>query len=42
MPVEEKMLRAHYVVWTEAGMDVHAQQVYRIVPAGESSGGKFA
>ena len=32
MPVEEKMLRAHYVVWTEAGMDVHAQQVYRIVP----------
>ena len=33
MPVEEKMLRANYVVWTEAGMDVHAQQVYRIVPA---------
>jgi dephospho-CoA kinase len=32
MPVEEKMLRSHYVIWTEAGMDVHAQQVYRIVP----------
>jgi len=32
MPVEEKMLRANYLVWTEAGMDVHAQQVYRIVP----------
>jgi dephospho-CoA kinase len=32
MPIEEKMLRADYVVWTEAGMDVHAQQVYRIVP----------
>ncbi|MCX8090586.1 MAG: dephospho-CoA kinase [Verrucomicrobiae bacterium] len=32
MPIEEKMLRANYVVWTEAGMDVHAQQVYRIVP----------
>ena len=33
MPVEEKMLRSNYVIWTEAGMDVHAQQVYRIVPA---------
>jgi len=32
MPAAEKMLRANYVVWTEAGMDVHAQQVYRIVP----------
>lgn len=32
MPIEEKMLRANYVIWTEAGMDVHAQQVYRIVP----------
>ena len=28
------MLGAHYVIWTEAGLDVHAQQVYRIVPAG--------
>ena len=32
MPVEEKMLRSNHVIWTEAGMDVHAQQVYRIVP----------
>jgi dephospho-CoA kinase len=32
LPVEEKMARSHHVVWTEAGMDVHAQQVYRIVP----------
>src|ERR1051325_5267869 len=32
MPVEGKMLRANYVLWTEAGMDVHAQQIYRIVP----------
>ena len=32
MPAEEKMLRSNYVIWTEAGMDVHAQQVYRIVP----------
>lgn len=33
IPVEEKMLRAHHVIWTEGGMDVHAQQVYRLVPA---------
>lgn len=32
MPAEEKMLRSNYVIWTEAGMDVHAQQIYRIVP----------
>ena len=32
MPIEEKMLRSHHVIWTEAGMDVHAQQIYRIVP----------
>lgn len=32
LPVEEKMARSDYVVWTEAGMDVHAQQIYRIVP----------
>ena len=32
LPVETKMLRSNYVIWTEAGMDVHAQQVYRVVP----------
>jgi len=32
MPIEEKMARSNHVIWTEAGMDVHAQQVYRIVP----------
>jgi dephospho-CoA kinase len=32
MPIEEKMARAHHVIWTEGGMEVHAQQVYRIVP----------
>ena len=32
LPVEAKMLRSNYVIWTEAGMDVHAQQVYRVVP----------
>jgi dephospho-CoA kinase len=31
-PIAEKMVRANYVIWTEAGMDVHAQQLYRIVP----------
>lgn len=31
-PVEKKMELAHYVVWTEAGLDVHAAQLARIVP----------
>jgi len=31
-PIAQKMARADYVIWTEAGMDVHAQQLYRIVP----------
>lgn len=30
-PIEEKMTRSDYVVWTEAGRDVLAQQLYRIV-----------
>ena len=34
MPAAEKMARADYVVWTEAGLDVHAQQLERIVPRG--------
>lgn len=32
MPIEEKMSRANHVIWTEGGMDVHAQQVYRLIP----------
>jgi dephospho-CoA kinase len=32
LPIAEKIARAHYVIWTEAGMDVHAQQLYRVVP----------
>ena len=32
MPIEQKMARSDHVIWTEGGMDVHAQQVYRIVP----------
>lgn len=32
LPIKEKMAGSHHVIWTEGGMDVHAQQVYRIVP----------
>jgi len=32
MPVEKKTLRADYVVWTEAGVDVHEEQLKRIIP----------
>jgi dephospho-CoA kinase len=31
MPIEEKLLRSHYVIWTEGGMDVHGQQLDRIL-----------
>jgi len=30
--VDKKMLLADYVVWTEAGVDVHEEQLKRIVP----------
>ena len=30
-PIEQKMTHAHYVVWTEAGLDVLAAQVDRII-----------
>ena len=30
-PVEQKMAKANYIVWTEAGRDVHAQQLERIL-----------
>jgi len=30
-PVETKMARADYVIWTEAGLDVHAAQLERIL-----------
>ena len=30
-PVEQKMARADYLVWTEAGLDVHAAQIDRIL-----------
>ena len=31
LPVEEKLSRSQFVVWTEGGLDVHAEQVDRIV-----------
>ena len=30
-PVEQKMAKANYIVWTEAGRDVHAQQLELIL-----------
>ena len=27
MPIEEKLLHSHHVVWTEGGLDVHARQI---------------
>jgi dephospho-CoA kinase len=32
LPVEKKIARADYVIWTEAGLDVHAAQLERIIP----------
>jgi dephospho-CoA kinase len=32
MSVKKKMLLADYVVWTEAGVDVHEEQLRRIIP----------
>ncbi len=31
LPVESKMVKADYVIWNEAGLDVHAQQLDRIL-----------
>jgi dephospho-CoA kinase len=44
-PIEQKMARAQHVVWTEARLDVHDQQLDRIVPrnqprTGESLGSR--
>jgi dephospho-CoA kinase len=30
-PIEQKITKAEYVVWTEAGLDVHAAQLQRIM-----------
>jgi dephospho-CoA kinase len=31
MPVEQKIARADFVVWTDGGLDLHAQQIGRIL-----------
>jgi dephospho-CoA kinase len=31
-PVEKKMEQANFLVWTEAGLKVHAEQLERIIP----------
>jgi len=39
-PIESKMSKADYVVWTEAGLDVHADQLSRVLqafPAGQAA-----
>jgi len=30
-PIEKKMALAHYVIWTEGGLDVHAEQIEHIL-----------
>lgn len=30
-PVEQKIARAQYMIWTEAGLDVHAAQLSRVI-----------
>jgi dephospho-CoA kinase len=34
LPVVEKMFRSHHVIWTEGGLDVHAQQWERALATG--------
>ena len=41
-PVEKKMLLADFVVWTEGSLDVHAEQLNRIIPASSSAEGRVA
>jgi dephospho-CoA kinase len=31
MPVEQKIARADYVVWTDGALDMHAKQIGRIL-----------
>ena len=34
LPVADKMFRSNHVIWTEGGLDVHAQQWERILSTG--------
>ena len=40
-PIEQKMDRADYLVWTEAGLDVHAAQIERICAAAGAAGSQY-
>ncbi len=31
-PVEEKMRRANFVIWTEGSLEIHAAQLHRVIP----------
>ena len=39
LPIEEKLARADYVIWTEAGLELHAEQLERILKTVEGGGG---
>ena len=36
LPIDQKLAKADYVIWTEAGLDVHAEQLERILAASEA------
>src|SRR5439155_20067933 len=40
LPIEEKLARSDYVIWTEAGLDVHAEQLERILKTVEGRTGQ--
>ena len=31
LPIETKILKSNYLIWTEAGLDVHAEQLQRVL-----------
>ena len=37
-PIEQKLVKADYVIWTEAGLDLHSEQLDRILQAIEAKG----
>ena len=39
LPIEEKLARSDYVIWTEAGLDLHSAQLERILKTVEGGGG---
>ncbi len=39
LPIEEKMARANYVIWAEAGLDLHEEQLRRVLAVLLKQGG---